>query len=238
MIDQPAVDNLDEQRTLEHRRRQLLKRLIMVQEEERREVARELHEGAGQMLTSILFGLKLMENSTDLEEVRRYLPQLKDQAWDALETMRQLSVNMWPPLLDDLGLVTTLRSYVRDFTSRFKLEVSFSTSGPELRLDPMVEVTIFRIVQEALVNAGKYSRATQVTVELAYSLEALAVTVEDNGIGMDTSLMGQDHGRDPVGIIGMQERAHFAHGSCIIESALGKGVSVRLTVPIPEAMPS
>ncbi len=222
----------DHRRTLEDRRRQLLKRLIALQEEERRQVARELHEGAGQMLTSLLFGLKMLDGATSLEEVKRFLPDLKTQTWEALETMRQISVNLRPPLLEDLGLPSTVRSYARDFAARHQMDVFFSLHGEDRRLDPMTEVTVFRIVQEALVNAGKYSQATQVALSMTFTSDQLQVKIEDNGVGMDTAHLTR--AGSAVGIIGMQERADFVGGTCTIESTPGRGVNVTLSVPLAE----
>lgn len=225
----------DHRRGLEDRRRQLLKRLIALQEEERRQVARELHEGAGQMLTSLLFGLKMLDGATSLEEVKRFLPDLKTQTWEALETMRQISVNLRPPLLEDLGLVSTLRSYARDFGTRHQMDIFFAVHGEERRLNPMAEVTVFRIVQEALVNAGKYSQATQVALAMTFTSDRLQVKIEDNGVGMDTAHLTR--AGNAVGIIGMQERADFVGGTCAIESTPGRGVNVILTVPLVEESP-
>lgn len=220
------------QRSLEERRRQLLKRLITLHEEERLQVARELHEGAGQMLTSLLFGIKMLEGASSLEEVTRYLPELKSQTWEALETMRQISISLRPPLLEDLGLASTIRSYAREFGCRHQIEVFFTTEGTEKRLPAMTEVQIFRIVQEALLNASKHSGATQLSVSLQFNPEQVVVKVEDNGVGLDPSQV--DWTRDPVGLVGMQERAHFLGGTCSIESSLGQGVSVILTLPVSE----
>ncbi|HEY9856575.1 MAG TPA: sensor histidine kinase [Stenomitos sp.] len=222
----------EHRRGVEDRRRQLLKRLIALQEEERRQVARELHEGAGQMLTSLLFGLKMLDGALSLEEVKRFLPELKNQTWEALETMRQISVNLRPPLLEDLGLVSTLRSYARDFGARHQMDVFFSLHGEERRLGQMSEVTVFRIVQEALVNAGKYSQATQVALAMTFTTDHLQVKIEDNGVGMDTAQLARSG--NAVGIIGMQERADFVGGTCTIESSPGRGVNVILTVPLVE----
>lgn len=216
----------------EERHRQLLRRFMVLQEDERRQVARELHEGAGQMLTSLLFGIKMLEGAMTLEEVHRFLPDLKSQVWDTLETLRQISVNLRPSLLEDLGLVSTLRSYARDFGTWQQMEIFFSVHGDEVRLDPMSEITIFRIVQEALSNAGKYSRATQVTLAMDFAAGELTVRMEDNGVGMDPRMLSEGPHGAPMGIWGMQERAAFLGGACRIETAPGRGVSIVLSVPI------
>lgn len=217
----------------EERHQRLLRRFLVLQEDERREVARELHEGAGQMLTSLLFGIKLLEGAQSLDEMTRLLPDLKSQVWDTLETLRQISVNLRPSLLEDLGLVSTLRSYTRDFATRQQLEAHFSVHGEEVRLDPMSEITLFRIVQEALINAGKYSRASRVTVAVTFAAGELTVKIEDNGVGMDSRLLESGPQGPPVGIWGMQERAAFLGGTCRIETAPGQGVRVHLSLPLP-----
>lgn len=216
----------------EERHRQLLRRFMVLQEDERRQVARELHEGAGQMLTSLLFGIKMLEGATNLEEVGALLPELKSQVWDTLETLRQISVNLRPSLLEDLGLVSTLRSYARDFGYRLPMEVHFSVQGEEVRLDPMSEITIFRIVQEALSNAGKYSQATRVTVAMAFAAAELTVRIEDDGVGMEPRLLEEGPNGAPMGIWGMQERAASLGGSCRITTAPGRGVAIHLSLPL------
>jgi len=218
---------------VEERHRRLLRRFMVLQEDERRQVARELHEDAGQMLTSLLFGIKLLEGASSLEEMNRLLPELKSQVWETLESLRQISVSLRPSLLEDLGLVSTLRSYVRDFGTRQPIEVAFSVEGEEVRLDPMCEVTVFRIAQEALLNASKYSRASQVTVTVSFAARELTVKIEDNGVGMDSRLLEDGPQGPPVGIWGMQERAAFLGGTCRIETAPGQGVRVHLSVPLP-----
>jgi two-component system sensor histidine kinase DegS len=205
---------------------------MVLQEDERRQVARELHEGAGQMLTSLLFGIKMLEGAMTLDEVHRFLPDLKSQVWDTLETLRQISVNLRPSLLEDLGLVSTLRSYARDFGQWQQMEIHFSVHGDEVRLDPMSEITVFRIVQEALSNAGKYSRATVVTLAMDFAASELTVRMEDNGVGMDPRILGEGPHGAPMGIWGMQERAAFLGGACRIETAPGRGLSIHLSVPI------
>ncbi len=217
---------------VDERHQQLLRRFMVLQEDERRQVARDLHEGAGQMLTSLLFGIKMLDGVASLDEVQRFLPELKSQVWETLETLRQLSVNLRPSLLEDLGLVSTLRSYVRDFGSRQQIEVFFTVEGDEVRLDPMSEITVFRIVQEALINAGKYSRATQVTVAMTFSGGVLTIRMEDNGIGRDPRILTEGPHGAPLGIWGMQERAAFLGGTCRIETAPSRGFSVHLSLPL------
>lgn len=216
----------------EERHRQLLRRLMVLQEDERRQVAGELHEGAGQMLTSLLFAIKLMEGVSTVEDMTRMLPELKSQVWETLETLRQISINLRPSLLEDLGLVSTMRSYTRDFGQRFPIDVSFSVQGDEVRLDPMSEITVFRIVQEALSNTGKYSRASRVTVAMAFAAGELTVRIEDNGVGMDSRLLEEGPNGAPMGLWGMQERAAFLGGTCRIETAPGRGVKIQLSLPL------
>lgn len=214
--------------------RRLLQKVLFLQEDERRQVARELHEDAGQLLTSLLFGIKILEGCQSLDQVKAQLPVLKQQTWDALETMRQVSVALRPPLLEDLGLVATLHSFVRDFGARHQVQAVFSSSGEEVRLDPLHEVTVFRIVQEALVNAGKYARASRVSVAVRFTPEHLQVVVADNGVGFD-GLPGSAASSldEPVGIAGMQLRADLLGGSCAVDSTAGAGVTVTLRVPLP-----
>lgn len=215
--------------------RRLLQRMLVLQEDERRQVARELHEDAGQLLTTLLFGIKLLEGAQTLDQVKAQLPALKQQTWDALETMRQVSVALRPPLLEDLGLVATLRSFVRDFGARHQVKVAFSACGPEVRLDPIQEVTVFRIVQEALANAGKYAGASLLRVGVHFAPDHLQVVVADDGVGFDDPQAGSAPvPTESVGIAGMQLRADLLGGTCTVDSAAGDGVTVTLRVPIPE----
>lgn len=212
--------------------RRLVQRMLVLQEDERREVARELHEEAGQLLTTLLFGIKVLDGAQTLEQVKAHLPTLKEQTLDALETMRQVSVALRPPLLEDLGLLPTLRSFLRDFGARHQIQVVFAASGDEFRLDPIHEVTVFRIVQEALTNAGKYAQASLIKLAIHYQPTLLHVSIVDDGVGFDLPAQASPAS---IGIAGMKLRADLLGGVCTVESLAGAGVTVNLRIPLPIA---
>jgi two-component system, NarL family, sensor histidine kinase DegS len=131
--------------------------------------------------------------------------------------------------LDDLGLIPTLRKYLQDYESRYQLETSLNTIGQETRLEPMVEVAIFRMVQEALNNAGKHSKANRVQIKMEYMKDKILIVVQDDGVGFEQH---DKTDRPHFGIMGMKERIKLIDGNLQIISAKGQGTRLLFTIPI------
>ncbi len=207
--------------------RALSHRLLEVQEIERRNIARELHDEIGQSLTALRIGLKRIQRS----KTARSTPEIVDENLKIVEGLikqiRNMSIELLPSILDDFGLVAALEWYINWLAERAGFTGTFHTKFTEERLSPLIEVTCFRIVQEALTNVVRHSGARNVRVDLAEHDGELHLTVKDDGTGFDVEKMRGNalKGRS-FGILGMQERAALAGGRLAFESQAGKGTEV------------
>lgn len=212
--------------------RALANRLVQIQEEERRNLARELHDEIGQEMTLLKLLLFRMQRSGDgaaLAEAQEIVSRLLGQ-------VRDLSHSLRPGTLDDLGLVPTLEWYLPDFARKSGIEISFDYTGQEEGLTPEVKTTAYRIIQEALTNVVRHAAASQVTVSLAINERSLALKVCDNGVGFDPALVSHKSS----GLRGIRERACYFGGSLSLESSPGCGTSLlaELTLGNQEMSPS
>ncbi len=232
-----AVENArlwEEVRQKEAARGQLLEKIITAQEEERKRIARELHDGASQSLTSLMVGLKVLEGLHSPAEVRQHLSNLRDVAAETLETVHDMALELRPSVLDDVGLVAALDRYVAEYQRRFDVRVDSRAIGFEgRRLPPAIETTLYRIVQEALTNVVRHSGAQHASVLLEWTSRHVRAIVEDNGCGFDVSSARQER---KLGLYGMEERATLIGGSLRIESQIGVGTTIVVDVPVIEAL--
>ncbi|HSR30167.1 MAG TPA: sensor histidine kinase [Anaerolineae bacterium] len=236
-----AVENARLWEGLEQRdrlRRQFVEQAMAAQEEERKRIARELHDQTGQALTSLLLGLGTLEaeaaGSGGLIVSPSRLQDLKAIVADTLDGVRDLALGLRPSVLDDLGLVPALRRVVRTLRARHALAIDFQTVGSEgVRLPPAIETALYRIVQEALTNVVQHANAKRVSVLLEPRVGAVALIVEDDGQGFEVERMMRDPvGKQWLGLYGMRERAEQLGGKLTIESALGVGTTVFVEVPV------
>ncbi|MDP2872316.1 MAG: HAMP domain-containing protein [Bacillota bacterium] len=223
-------------------RLQLLNRVITAQEDERRRIARELHDETGQYLTSLMLGLKAVEEARDMDTARRTSAALREMTEEALDVVRDLSLELRPGLLDDLGLVPALQRHTAEYQQRAGIEVDLCTTGMDdgmdgtQRLPGVVELTLYRIVQEALTNVARHSGARKAAVCISRSRDSVSATVEDDGRGFDVGeLAGSESRRGRLGLFGMQERASLVGGRLAIESAPGSGTTVYVRLPLAAA---
>jgi len=205
-----------------------LRRATEAQESERKRVARELHDEVGQALTGLQFGLSRLARMSRSPRVRESAETLKDLTVETLRSVRSLALDLRPSLLDDIGLAATLHNYAGIYTSRTGVPVDLSISGLGDRLRPELEITLFRIVQEALTNTARYAEASRAAVDLALSDGVLQLRVRDDGKGFDVEATRADYHKS-LGLSGMEERCRFSHGVLSIESAPGQGTTVTCT---------
>ncbi|MBI4380336.1 MAG: HAMP domain-containing protein [candidate division NC10 bacterium] len=227
----------DELRQKEEMRQRLLTQLITAQEEERKRISRGLHDEAGQALTSILVGLKLIENATDIREAHQQSGSLRALTVETLEALHDLSLNLRPGVLDELGLAAALEHYVKDFGAKHGLATDFQAHGfDSRRLPAPIETTMYRIAQEALTNVVRHARAANVSVLLERRGNSAILIVEDDGRGFEVeSVVGRSRNEGRLGIFGMQERAFRIDGTLTIESSSGGGTTVFVEVPLSKA---
>lgn len=212
----------------------LSRRLVEVQEAERHNIARELHDEAGQSLASLMMGLRLLErDSGDPLAVTVRSQELRGMADGILENLHRLAVALRPASLDHLGLVPALRQQAETVSDQHGLAVQFDVVGEIARLPDELETAIYRIVQEALTNVVRHAHATRVDILLERRPKALAVIVEDNGIGFQPA--GEPVPGAPtdahLGVLGMQERAQMLDGKIAFERSSSGGTTVILEVP-------
>jgi signal transduction histidine kinase len=214
----------------------LSRRLVEVQESERQYISRELHDETGQALATLMLGLGLLER--DLHSglpVAGRVTELKRTVDEVLEGLHGLAMDLRPASLDHVGLVPALRQYTERVTERYQLAVDFSAIGlEEERLPPAVEITIYRIVQEALVNVVRHAHATHADVIVERGADRVRILIEDNGVGFEPAT-ALDSGR--LGLIGMRERAETLRGQLVIDSVPGTGTTLLVEVPYDRAHP-
>jgi signal transduction histidine kinase len=211
----------------------LLQKVITAQEEERKRIARELHDETSQALTSLAVGLKLMEEATEPEQMRAHAADLRELAASTLRAVHNLAFELRPSVLDDLGLVAAVARYCRSLSQR-GLDVDFHVAGMEAtRLPPETETAVYRIVQEALTNVVRHSDATEASVVLERRGDTVVAIVEDNGQGFDVGQMLDSSMRErSLGLYGMHERASLVGALLTIESTPGAGATVFVEAPI------
>lgn len=207
--------------------------MIEAQEKERKRISRDLHDGVGQALFSILVGLRVV-NQLDLDEsVQTHLQEVQKLTSQTLEEVKTLSVELRPSALDDLGMVPALRSYARRFEQTFGIETTFDMAGPKRRFSSIIETTLYRMCQEALSNAAKYADSDKVDVHLLVDGDRVELKVQDYGRGFDPHHV-QVQGTG-LGLFGMRERTTLIGGELQIDSVPGRGTLIHITIPVDES---
>jgi signal transduction histidine kinase len=208
--------------------RDSLRRVVAGQEMERRRLAREHHDETGQALTSILLGLKAVEDAPDDAAVREASGNLRELVVATLQDVRRLAVELRPKALDDFGLQPALERLVETFRERTGLEVQLESGLGETRLPEVVETTLYRIVQEALTNVVKHAHARTVSILLVRAGNQVTAVIEDDGRGF--SAAEAEH-EDGLGLLGMRERVGLIGGRLTIESSEETGTTLAVEVP-------
>jgi two-component system, NarL family, sensor histidine kinase DevS len=197
--------------------RDALRRVVAGQEVERRRLARELHDETGQALTSILLGLRAVDEADDVNSVAKAVGDLRELVVATLQDVRRLAVQLRPKALDDFGLVPALERLVQTFSESSGINAQLEARLGEERLPPEVETTLYRIVQEALTNVVKHAEATTVSILLVRRSGSVTAVIEDDGRGFDPSALKSDS----LGLDGMRERAELHDGRLTIETSPG-----------------
>ena len=208
--------------------RDAVRRVVQAQELERQRLARELHDETGQALTSILLGLKPLEEALADHPARADLAQLREHVVTALQDVRRLAVELRPAVLDDFGLVPALERLIDSFAEQSEIRVDFHSALGEMRLPTEVESTLYRVVQESLTNIVKHADAHNISVSLSRRESTVAAVIEDDGAGFDQRAVRAES----VGLIGMRERMALVDGRLEIESRPGAGTTVVAEVPL------
>jgi signal transduction histidine kinase len=229
----PRLTQTEEVRQTEATRRLLLERVLAAQEDERRRIARELHDEAGQLLTSLLVGLRSLEDARNVVDARSRGRRLREIATRAIDEVGRLARGLHPTVLDDHGLAVALSRYVSEYTETHKIAVEISLSALERRpLLPVVEIALYRMLQEALTNVAKHARATSVSIVVAASATDVKMAVSDNGCGFDTGVLSAPSSTG-LGIQSIRERAAILKGTVRFTSSR-RGTRILVQIPISD----
>jgi two-component system, NarL family, sensor histidine kinase DegS len=219
-------------RMQEHLRR-LSHEILSAHEEERKKISRELHDEIGQALTAVnvkLAALKL-ESSANASDLRKKLASTQRLVEQSMDTVHRFARELRPPLLDDLGLIPALRAYMKDFTRRTRIPIHFTAFAAIEKMEGDKRTVLFRVVQEALSNVDKHARAGSVNVSIVKVLRDVHLDIHDDGksFHVERALFAMRIQR--LGLIGMRERVEMVGGTFTIESAPGKGTTIRAQIP-------
>jgi len=216
--------------------RQQLRRLaaqaLGAEEEERKRIARELHDDTAQIMASLLIRLRVAQRATDPVQRDGVLEEVREGLAQALDGVRRYARGLRPPALDELGLVPAIEAYAREVTEASGLALEVREEPIEGLLSPEAELALYRIVQEALTNACRHARATRVRVSVARADHRVVASVEDDGRGFNVEdALGAGH---RLGLFGMRERASYVGGNVEVTSELGVGTRITAAVPTRE----
>lgn len=205
-------------------------KIIAAQEEERRKISREMHDGPAQMMANILLRSELIERafkSGSIEKALEELKSIREIVRTSLYEVRRIIYDLRPMALDDLGLIPTIKRYVSTISDYHEIDIDFQTFGKEIRLNQNYEVALFRLVQESLQNAVKHSNASQIKVKIDIREDSISITVSDNGVGFDLESID----KNSFGLIGMEERVEMLEGKMSIHSKENKGTRIYISIP-------
>ncbi|MBI4671994.1 MAG: sensor histidine kinase [Chloroflexi bacterium] len=217
-------------------RGQLLEKLIGAQEEERKRIARDLHDQLGATLSGLTLSLEAAEPlfSAQRDSLKERWRRAQALATQALEETHKLILDLRPVVLDDLGLIAAIRADAETRLQARGMELQFNVTGPRRRLPPELELTLFRIAQEAISNIAKHANARHVNLAFDFQDSLVTVTIEDDGQGFDAQTLARSEDKTRgLGLLGMAERAQLAGGSFHIESQVGRGTRIVVSVRPP-----
>jgi signal transduction histidine kinase len=222
-------------RESENRLRSLSSQLLTAQESERRNIARELHDGVGQMLTAVKFKVEntlqeIGERSPKGKSLEAVIPMIRE----SMEEVRRIQMDLRPSVLDDLGILATLSWLCRRFEATYThIHIEKKTEIQEEEVPALLKTVIYRISQEALNNVAKHSKADLVRLSLEKAENRIELRIEDNGRGFNLEkILSQDKDKRGMGLESMRERAALSGGTFAIESTRGQGVAIKVTWPL------
>lgn len=230
-----SIENLElwkEVKKKEEIRLMLLEKIIHAQEEERKRIARELHDETSHTLSSMLVELKMLEEG-DKEAKSRSIAHLRNLVRSTIEELHKMAWQLRPTVLDKFGLKVAIERYVQEFQESTGITTDLVIQNAQMLMHPELETTIYRLVQESLTNINKYAQADSVSVIVLSTGKQVSVVVEDDGIGFDVeAVLGREPSKDHLGLLGMHERIALFHGSLQIESEIGEGTTVFAKIPL------
>jgi signal transduction histidine kinase len=209
--------------------------MIRIQEEERKRISRELHDETSQSLTAVLLGLRALATSLGDETQKKRVLEMRDIVSEALSSVHYMAVRLRPILLDELGIRAAIAKYIETYQKRYNIKVSFISKNIQEgeRFFPEIEISVYRIVQEALSNIVKHAEAKEIHVELTCESELLRLVIQDDGKGFDPDILEEYQvANNSLGIAGMQERTELLGGTFEITSAWKEGTRIVVEIPV------
>jgi len=220
-------------RTSQAQLRALSTRLLRAQEQERRRIAREIHDDLGQTLTALRLDVAWLGRRVDADApaMREKLARMGELVDATVESVQAIARDLRPPILDDVGVAAAIEWQAKEFERHTGIRCRVRLGGDDIQLDADRSIALFRLVQEALTNVARHAYATRVTIALTEIDHTLVVVVRDNGRGMRTTAR---HRTGALGLLGMRERIHLCGGRLRIASRAGKGTVIRAQIPLVE----
>ncbi|EEF63240.1 histidine kinase [Pedosphaera parvula] len=221
-------------RLMQENLRHLSSQVLHVQEEERKRISRELHDEVGQALTAVNVSLALLKNAIDIKnvELRNKITDTQKLLEQTMESVHAFSRELRPAMLDDLGLIPTLRSFVKSFARRTGIQVSFWATDAVEKLAIDQKTVLYRVGQESLTNIAKHAHASHGAVTIRKSKNGFAMEIKDNGKSFQVDQKIALKGKNRLGLLGIQERVKLADGEFKVESTPGKGTKLLVWIPM------
>ena len=225
-----VIRDITERERQEDLRNRLIEQVMTAQDDERRRIARELHDETGQSLTALLVGLRTIEGSKTAEQAVELAQRLRETTAQTLIDVGRLWRGLHPGVLDDLGLSAAVTRHAEEFAQAHKIVVNVQSEGLDADgLSPLLRATVYRVLQEALTNVARHARAQRVHVRLRRGADAVELLVQDDGAGFTAGKSGR------LGLRGMRERAALLGGSVEVESEPGVGTTITARIPVRNA---
>jgi len=230
------LQRLDEHFENTENKRQIAIRIIKAQENERRRIAREIHDGPAQAMSNVVLKAEICEKMAEVDMLKAIveLRSLKDIVRNCLKDVRRVIYDLRPMSIDDLGLRPTLQKYIENFSTEHAIKIDFRVKGDDNRIkDSNIALAVFRVVQECLNNINKHANATHVSIQIECTEKSVLLRIKDDGKGFDVSTLHDfdRKGDSGFGILGMKERIELLEGDFIIDSAINYGTTVRVRLP-------
>jgi signal transduction histidine kinase len=224
---------LEQSRLMQEQLRRLSHRILSAQEKERRDISRDLHDEVGQSLTGINLTLATLkrESAINTRDIGRRIATAERLVEKSLKALRRFVRELRPPILDDLGLIPALHSHLKEFTRRTQVRIRFKAVAAVEQFDNEKRTVLYRVAQEALTNIAKHAQATRVSVSITSLPGAIRMEIHDNGKSFQIQRAFFGKRRMRFGLLGMRERVEMVRGIFAVESARGKGTTVRAEIP-------
>lgn len=210
--------------------KEISNQILQAQEEERTLLSRELHDGVGQSLYSVIMTLNAISREESTSKKDEMLKTAKQLVNDSLLEVKELAHSLRPSILDDFGFISAIKSYIKKYKEIYKMEVQLNTNQHNERLHPAIETALFRICQEALTNCAKHAKATQVTITIDINQTEAIIKIQDNGVGFELQRV-KDTPTKGIGLLSIRERAEGLGGNAHIKTDLKHGTLIEVRIP-------